>query len=209
MVKTDHIIMPENHMEELYHSKNLVIRFVHNKRLDKILDIFPKETKNLILDAGCGEGQLLEKLHSRFSDNAYYGADITDVALTYAKGRCQFAHFYKANLGKLPFKKEFFDVIICTEVIEHIYEYETVIFEFLRVLKKGGILIISFPNEPLWTLGRFFLGRRPIKVPDHVNSFTPKKLKAKINMMQLGQWSVPFSLPFAFSLGCVIKFKKL
>lgn len=209
MTENDHIFMPENHMDELYNSPNHVVRFVHNDRQEKIINMLPINGKYKILDAGCGEGHLLEKMHNKFPYYHYYGSDITDVALASAKERCSFAIIQKMDLKKLEYENEFFDVIICTEVLEHIYEYETVINELIRVLKKDGILIVSFPNELLWTLSRFILKRRPIKVPDHVNSFTPSLLRSKIKILQINQISFPFSfLPFSLSSGCIMKFKK-
>ena len=208
MVRTDHIVMPENHMEELYNAQNPMVRFVHNSRLDKIVSLLPQTGTYKILDAGCGEGHLIQKMHARLPHNSYYGADITDIALSSSLERCPFAQFKKMDLGNLAYEKESFDIIICTEVLEHIYEYEVVIAELTRVLKKDGKLIISFPHEPLWTLSRFLLRRRPIKVPDHVNSFTPRRLRSKINMRQTYQRSLPFPLPFRLSLGCIIQFTK-
>ncbi len=209
MTQNNHIFMLKNHMEKLYSSKNSVVRFVHNNRLEKIINLIPKKEEYKILDAGCGEGHLLKKIHDHFPKNYYYGVDITDIALVSARKRCPFANFQKMDLGNLAYDNEFFDIIICTEVLEHIYEYETVIAELVRILKKDGMLIISFPNETLWTLSRFILRRRPIKVPDHVNSFTPHKLSSKIKINQTAQISFPFSfLPFPISLGCIMKFKK-
>jgi len=207
-VKTSHIVMPRDHMDELYHSQNPMVRFVHNRRLDIIAGLLDKSGGQKVLDAGCGEGHLLEKMHARAAANQYYGADIIDVALEQAKKRCPFAEFSRANLGELPYGDGFFDTVVCTEVIEHIYEYRVVLAEFSRVLKPGGTLIISFPNEPLWTLARFLLGRRPIKVPDHVNSFSPQSMRPIIPMRPAGQWSVPFPLPFFLSLGAIMRFKK-
>lgn len=209
MTENNHIFMPKNHMDELYNSPNHMVRFAHNNRQKKIINMLPKNGKYKILDAGCGEGHLLEKMHNKFPYYHYYGSDITDVALASAKERCSFAIIQKMDIRKLEYENEFFDVVICTEVLEHIYEYETVINELIRVLKKDGILIISFPNELLWTLSRFILKRRLIKVPDHVNSFTPSLLRLKIKILQMNQISFPFSfLPFSLSLGCIMKFKK-
>jgi len=50
-----------------------------------------------------------------------------------------------SDARKLPFKDESFDTILCTEVIEHIYEFKTAISEMNRILKNGGVLILSTP----------------------------------------------------------------
>lgn len=203
--KKDNIFMPEDHMEELYNSKNLLVRFVHTNRLNQIIKCMPSKNGIKVLDAGCGEGHLIEKLNKK---NFYYGVDITDIALQKAKKRCPHAEFYKMDLSKIDFNDGFFDVVICTEVLEHIFDYKKVINELKRVLKKDGYLILTFPNEMLWILSRFFLRRKPIKVPDHVNSFVPKKIKSLVNMELTSKVNLPFRLPFLISLGCLMKFKK-
>lgn len=208
MNETDHLYMPKDHMEELYTSGDPLVRFIHNDRLNQIVENMPSKEGLKILDAGCGEGHLIERLYNRNKGNSYYGIDIIDVALKKSKERCPFAKIEKMSVSDIRYNEEFFDVIICTEVIEHIYDYKKVILEFKRLLKKGGYLIITFPNENLWTVSRFFLGRRPVKVPDHVNSFNPNFMQRLIGMNLLFSRNLPFRLPFFMSLGCLMGFKK-
>ena len=204
---TDHLDMPEDHMDELYHSNNPLVSFVHNNRLNNIKTLINKPNQK-VLDAGCGEGHLIAKLKNKIPSNEYHGIDITKIALKKAKERCPYAKLSKQNLNKLNYKDETFDIIICTEVLEHIYEYKEVIEELKRTLKTGGTLILTFPNETLWTISRFLLRRKPIKVPDHVNSFTPNKIKVVTNLKPIKQINMPFHLPFIISLGSLIAFKK-
>ena len=97
---------------------------------------------------------------------------------------------------------------MCTEVIEHIPNYKKVISELKRVLKKDGLLIISFPNENLWTICRFFLGRRPIKVPEHCNSFSPSDIINEVNLKVNKRINLPFGFPHFLSLTRILVFKK-
>jgi ubiquinone/menaquinone biosynthesis C-methylase UbiE len=200
--------MPENHMDELYNSKNILVRFAHTDRLNAITKIMGPGEGLKVLDAGCGEGHLLEKLRKKSPKNTYYGIDITDVALKRAKERCPGAKIKSMDVSAISFAGGFFDVVVCTEVLEHIDDYEAVAKELKRVLKKGGRLIITFPNETLWTLSRALLLRTPFKVPDHVNSFSPGKIKQIMGMKAVRQVNLPFRLPFFLSLGCMMEFKK-
>jgi 2-polyprenyl-3-methyl-5-hydroxy-6-metoxy-1,4-benzoquinol methylase len=210
MKKHNHLFMPLDHMDELYNSKNKLIKYVHNNRLDYIKDILIKYKvkEKKILDAGCGEGHLLKKLNSSLKNNEYYGIDITSVAIKLAKKRCPFANIKNGDLFNTKYPNETFNVIICTEVLEHIINFQSVLNEFKRILKPGGLLIITFPNEILWTISRFFLLRRPIKVPDHVNSFTPNIMRKNINMNVIYKKGLPFGLFFFISLGYLMVFKK-
>jgi len=200
--------MPEDHMDKLYNSRNPIVKFIHTNRLEQIVKNIPKKTGLNILDAGCGEGHLIEKLHMKNNLNSYFGIDIAEVALKKAKKRCPYAKFATMNLIKIDINDDFFDLVICSEVLEHINEYEAVIGELIRVLKKYGYLIITFPNEILWTISRMFLWRRPIKVTDHVNAFNPRILKSLINLKLISVYNLPLRLPFFLSLGCLMKFRK-
>lgn len=208
MSRIDHLFMPKDHMNELYNSKNPLVKFIHAGRLNSIVKIIPRKSGLKILDAGCGEGHLIEKLYKNNSNNICYGIDITEIALQKAKERCPYAKFEKKDLSKIDFDDNFFDIVICTEVLEHIFEYKTVIEELKKVVKDDGYLIITFPNETLWTTGRFLLGRKPIKASDHVNSFNPNKISSAVNMKLIQQINLPFRLPFFLSLGCLMVFKK-
>ena len=197
-------------MDKVYNSRNIAIKFVHNNRLNNIITIIKKfKIKNInLLDAGCGEGHLLEKLYKIEKNNNYYGIDIVNHAINQTKKRCPFANIKLGDIYKTKYPNKFFDIIICTEVLEHIFEFKSVLKELRRILKPNGLLIITFPNEFLWTISRLFLCRKSIRVPDHVNSFSPKFFKKNVNMQLVFKRSLPFRLPFFISLGCLIIFKK-
>ena len=194
-MKKYNIFMPENHMDNLYNSKNPLVRFVFNNKLKTINKIIEKENGVTVLDAGCGEGHLIDNLYNyNNNNNKYLGVDITDEAL-------------KEDLSR--FSAQEFDVVICTDVLEHSNNCTLATIELKRVLKKQGKLIITFPNEFLWTVSRFLLGRKPIKVPDHVNSFNPRKIEEMVNMKRISLINLPFRLPFFLSLSSVMVFENV
>ena len=210
MQKKSHLVMPEDHMEKLYTSPNPLVRFVHVRRLEFIAEALPNSEKLRVLDAGCGEGHLIEVMSKLRPDNLYFGADLDpeNVCLKKAKKRCPYAKLFKKNLGVTGFAKSYFDIVVCTETLEHIYDYEIVINELLRVLKKDGLLIVTFPNETLWTFSRLLLGRRPIKVPDHVNSFNFWVMSKAVHAKVVEKKGLPFNLPFFASFNGLMVFKK-
>lgn len=104
--------------------------------------------KDKILDAGCGGG-IFGRLLKKELGAYVFGVDITKEALEFAKKRG--LRVKKGNLEeKIPFTDEFFDLIVCRQVIEHLFDPDKALDEFHRVLKKKGFLFMTTPNLAAW-----------------------------------------------------------
>lgn len=109
-----------------------------------LLKKYLKNTDNLILDAGCGTGAGILYLQ-QFGD--VYGVDLSPKAVDFCKKR----GITKVKIGDvsdLPFKDNFFDLVCLMDVIEHVSNDKLIIKEMCRVLKKGGILLMTLPALP-------------------------------------------------------------
>ncbi len=115
---------------------------------------------DLLLDLGCGEGRHTITAYLLSNANAI-GLDISHTDLCTAQGRYEEFHnaerteahllFTEGNGHQLPFADNTFDKVICSEVLEHIYDYESVLAEIDRVLKPGGVFGVSVPRYwPEW-----------------------------------------------------------
>jgi len=112
-------------------------------RYEPVISFLQKISKDntTILDVGCGTGMAAEKLRSF---GYVYGIDISPRSIMEAKSRLDEVC---VSLGEeLPFKDEVFDIVTCTETIEHLLNLIKGLDEFNRVLKPGGYLVISTPN---------------------------------------------------------------
>ena len=188
-------------MNGLYHSRNPLVRYIHNKRLEIIKSLVAGYTGRL-LDCGCGEGHLLQGV-----SGDKYGIDTSRSALLKAGERNPDTEFLCGSLEHLPFDDDYFDVVICSEVLEHIRDYRKAVSEILRVTKKAGIMIITVPNERNWTFCRAATLRFPAKLKEHVNSLTPSQI---INMFGIEPEHTRF-IPvnhFLISLVQIYKFVK-
>lgn len=118
------------------------------ERIDVAYRFLPKQAST-VLDIGAGYGFIEERLTNRKID--IYGNDISDLAIKILKKRFK-GHFKKENILNMKYKNNFFDAIFMLEVLEHIPPSETfdVLGNIKRILKEGGIFILSVPtNEGL------------------------------------------------------------
>lgn len=97
-----------------------------------------------ILDIGSGSGYLAEVIASE--NNLIFCLDISlDNLLTVKKGKRGTIQLVNATAEMLPFRSESFDKILCAEVLEHISEDDKALGEIARMLKPGGVLVVTVP----------------------------------------------------------------
>jgi SAM-dependent methyltransferase len=98
------------------------------------------------LDAGCGDGRYLAALAGELPARAV-GVDISERILETARARAAGAELVRANLESLPFPDGAFDLVLSSQVIEHVLDAPAAARELARVLRPDGVLIISTDNE--------------------------------------------------------------
>lgn len=134
-----------------------------------------------ILDIACGNGFGTFKLF-RQTQNVVIGGDVSDDALLYCKNKYQqylkedTFDFRKLDATALDFSDNTFDAIVSFETIEHIADYNKVIIEFKRVLKPGGILLLSTPNRAVSSPDGIIVN------PYHVKEFTYDELNSLLSL---------------------------
>ena len=113
--------------------KYLPVYLVKMKVIEGILRKF---SHSKILDAGCGEGILVEKYRSK-------GFDITGFDFNYSS-----KYVKNGDIRAIPFKNQEFGVVLCLDVLEHINlsDQEKAIDELIRVTKNKGVIIFGLPN---------------------------------------------------------------
>lgn len=94
---------------------------------------------DMILDVGVGLGRLL----SGFADLQRYGIDISLGYLEVAQAKG--IHVSYALIEDMPYREELFDIVTCTDVLEHVIDLNLACAKILAVLKKGGFLIVRVP----------------------------------------------------------------
>lgn len=100
-----------------------------------------------VVELGCGSGLLLERL---VAENLYEPAQLFGIEQSseaVAIARRQVANVQTGDVeARLPFADGAVGVVILAEVIEHLIKPWHVLREIHRILRGGGVLLLSFPN---------------------------------------------------------------
>ncbi len=143
------------------------------ERYNELLDNFESYRKtNNLLDIGCGSGHFIETAKKR-GWNAF-GTEISKEAVDLCNRKG--LKVIKSNFSDTSFMENFFDVITCFEVIEHIQTPHALIKYSRRILRDGGALYLTTPNFN--ALSRIILGGKwnIIEYPEHLSYYTPRTL---------------------------------
>jgi SAM-dependent methyltransferase len=102
------------------------------------------------LDAGCGDGRHLAAIAAAgYRPARVVGVDISERILETARATAAELkpELIRANLEALPLEDGAFDLVLCTQVIEHLLDAEAGMRELARVLRPGGTLILTTDNR--------------------------------------------------------------
>ena len=135
--------------EKQIHCVDPVISWSHRARFARAQKLFPRGRDLKVLDYGCGDGSLLSHLAPEYAE--LVGTEVDDNIVKNCRERlAPFSNLKFVPVRELArFPQGHFDVISCTEVMEHLLwdKLEEVESLFYRLLKPGGTLIISVPVE--------------------------------------------------------------
>ena len=115
----------------------------------EIVDVIENKVKaNMdIVDIGCGAGDLLAEIISRVPGVNIHGLDFSSKAIEAAKRKFLNGAFKQFVIEKqLPYEDSLFDIVMCTDVLEHLEYPRVVINELLRICKSGGYIFIVVPD---------------------------------------------------------------
>jgi len=119
-----------------------------NKRLSVVFNELLEGSEidgKKFLEVGCGLGFFSQKAVELGAKVT--GVDIGAKLVKKVRKKIPKGRFLVASASDLPFSDNNFDVVLCTEVIEHVEDQDMVVGELVRVLRKGGILVVTTPNR--------------------------------------------------------------
>jgi SAM-dependent methyltransferase len=175
-----------------------------NYKKNLILNELSLNTKRIFLDVACGSGDFSSFIPKNYK---YIGLEFSSVQIQKAKKlnrNVKYADLRK----KFPISNNSVDVILASEILEHLFDTDFFLSECHRVLKKNGTLIITTPNIcDLSGRIRCIFGRRPPNIEHragrgyagHIRAFTIHDLREllKENKLILKKYTgYEFYLPF-------------
>ena len=140
----------------------------------------------MLLEIGCGDGELLFKLKSKYRE--VWGIDIAKPRIDRIKRKVEREVGVHVRVGdanqRLDFKDEYFDTIVASDVLEHLFDVYHFIRECYRLLNSKGTLIVHVPNVAFFPNRiRLLFGKLPITSDEvgwdggHLHYFTRTSLK--------------------------------
>lgn len=171
---------------DYYQHLNWLQRQWHDRKWATIRSLVTQDNfaPKSILEVGCSNGHLSELLHQEFPLAKVTGVDVYKPAIVEAMKHYPHITFNVADAHKLPFPDKSFDLVVCSETIEHVVDPSQVIHEMTRVSKTNGRTLIEMDSgSPLFRLVWFLwvnLGKGKVWKHAHLHPFTASELEREI-----------------------------
>jgi 2-polyprenyl-3-methyl-5-hydroxy-6-metoxy-1,4-benzoquinol methylase len=167
------------------------------RRRDTIFDLCRLLEIGYLLDAGAADGMMSGRL-------ADLGWSVTAVDISARLLKLPLERSFSqvvADVETMPLRDSIFDLVVCTEVFEHLADYRRAVQEISRIMKSGGHAVVSVPN-PLWEPFFRIADKLKMKVPETTtHKITQSQVVAAmrqsgfITLEQKGVILWPFSRP--------------
>jgi ubiquinone/menaquinone biosynthesis C-methylase UbiE len=184
-----------------YQSKNPLQQALITRFLAEVRSLVASLPIRSIADVGCGEGFVLDMLLAPRPNLTVVGADLDHEAL--CRGRTLFPNipFVRADIRQLPYPAHSFDLVVCTEVLEHLPDPQVALQEMCRV--SGRYCLFSVPHEPLFRLSNFIRGKSITRLGndiDHLQNWSQAGFTRLLNPY-LNLLHIKRSFPWLVVLG--------
>ncbi|MCL2288827.1 MAG: class I SAM-dependent methyltransferase [Candidatus Bathyarchaeota archaeon] len=162
-------------------------RPLNQARIQTFLKMISVGGKNLnVLDVGCGDGVVSEPVAKQ--GNTVTGFDLPTITpMAHKRG---ISNVFSGDAENLAFKPEVFDVVLASEVVEHLWNPQSFLDDAYRVLKPKGLLILEAPE-----------GIEGLRYDAHKNWFTVERfqhmLEGKFTLLQSKTYSPEWGAPTA------------
>ena len=175
------VIQPEGNYFNKYQDNGKIINLIimgFFKHLDRLLSSI---IYNTVYEAGCGEGYISQHVYNYNVGMQravkVTASDISEEVICRAKVDFPPIQFKVKSIYSLDEENDSFELVIASEVLEHLEEPENALKEVFRISKR--YVLISVPNEPIWRISNFIRGkyiRSMGNTPGHIKHWTRKEI---------------------------------
>lgn len=167
--------VPGNYFDK-HGSRNPLIGFVMQRFHSRLLDAIRAERPESILDVGCGEGNTTH-IVAEGTRTPIVGIELEELALD-RRVRSRTANFVLGSAYQLPFAASSFDLVMATEVLEHLDDPRAAVIESARVARSTCLFTV--PREPLFRAANMARGAYLSdfgNTPGHIQHWSLRSLR--------------------------------
>lgn len=133
-----------------YHARNPLARHLMNRYMDVIREVLQPLDALRILEIGCGEGHLTAFIHSVKPNAEIVGADLSERIVGFARAAYPGLRFDVANIYDMDYDAGSFDLVVASDVLQHLHDPQRALREMVRVTKRWAL--VTVPREPMWRM---------------------------------------------------------
>lgn len=135
-----------------YDAPHPIMQYLISRFQRRFFGLLKKADPKTVLEVGCGEGFLLNYIAGRDARLRLSGVDLSYAAVHFARDRFALnSGLLVGSVYDLPFRAGVFDLVVCSEVLEHLSDVQCAVAELQRISARH--VLISVPLEPYF---RFF-----------------------------------------------------
>ncbi len=170
-------------------STNPLQQLLINNFYKNLISVVKELKVDSVLDVGCGEGFTLNKLYENKIGERLEGVDFLKTAIKLGRKIHPNLILNQGDIYGLKYKDNTFDLVMATEVLEHLEDPKRGLKELIRVSKK--YVLLSVPNEPFFMGANFLRGKNLTRWGndiEHIQHWTSKSFQQfTINNLPAGK----------------------
>ena len=162
-----------------YQTSNPLVRRLIQRFTQRVCILVQEFAPQRIVDLGCGEGIVAAELSALGIDFQYLGIDLNPESIEAARHLNPGLRFEQGDIIKRPPERDWADVAVCLEVLEHLEEPEAALEQIMAWTQKAAI--VSVPWEPYFRMGNLLRLKDLTRLgnhPEHIQQFRPGSLEA-------------------------------
>lgn len=135
----------------------------------------PVRSTDTVVDVGCGNGALIHFCARQGAEVCFIDRDEARLEKTREKVEASNARGYRAivsDCDPIPLEDNTGDLVICTEVLEHVPDPKKFLSELIRVTKPGGMLLLTVPDSRSESFVAATAPPQYFQEPNHIRIFT-------------------------------------